>query len=187
VIAPEAEDVQAGAVLRLGLRGFRRQIDQAGVLDVLLDVHGAADRAARRIDGVAALRALARARLPVHDARPWRCAGDILNQDALRAQGAVVEALLVGVLQGLGQVTDDLQALVYVEQLAHLAHFAQQEVEPDRLGVVIEDQRRAEFAVLVVLDLDDARVVDAFEDLELALRLADQRLAGIGVAAAATV
>jgi hypothetical protein len=92
----------------------------------------------------------------------------------------VVEALLVGVLQGLGQVTDDLQALVYVEQLAHLAHFAQQEVEPDRLGVVIEDQRRAEFAVLVVLDLDDARVVDAFEDLELALRLANQRLARIG-------
>jgi hypothetical protein len=51
----EAEDVQAGAVLRLGLRGFRRQIDQAGVLDVLLDVHGAADRAPRRVDGVAAL------------------------------------------------------------------------------------------------------------------------------------
>lgn len=45
---------------------------------------------------------------------------------------------------------------------------------------MIEDERRAEFGVLVVLDLDDARMVDAFEDLELALRLADQRVAGIG-------
>ncbi|WP_291990703.1 hypothetical protein [Candidatus Accumulibacter sp. ACC007] len=42
---------------------------------------------------------------------------------------------------------------------------------------MIEDERRAEFGVLVVLDLDDARVVDAFEDLELSLRLANQRLA----------
>ncbi|HRF73990.1 MAG TPA: hypothetical protein PL117_14570, partial [Accumulibacter sp.] len=67
----------------------------------------------------------------------------------------------MGVLQGLCQVTDDLQALVNVELLAPLlvprlaplvaplvAHFAQQEVEPDGLGVVIEDERRAEFGVL---------------------------------------
>jgi hypothetical protein len=107
-MAPRAEDVQAGAVLRLGLRGFRGQVDQAGVLDILLDVHGAAHRAARRIDGVAVLRAFARARLPVHDARSRRGAGDVLNQYALRAQGAVVQALLVGVLEGLGQVTHDL-------------------------------------------------------------------------------
>lgn len=45
---------------------------------------------------------------------------------------------------------------------------------------MIEDERRAEFGVLVVLDLDDARMVDAFEDLELSLRLANQRLARIG-------
>ena len=138
---------------------------------------GAADRAARRVDGVAALRALARAGLPVHDARPRRGAGDVLHQDALRAQGPVVQLLLVGVLQGLGEVAHDLEALVDAEKLAHLA---QKEVETDRLGVVVEDERWPEFGVLVVLDLDDAGVVNAFEDLKLALRLADQRLAGIG-------
>ena len=136
----EAKDIQAGAVLRFGLRGFRGKVHQAGVLDVLLDVHGATDRAARWIDGIGVLRAFARARLPVHDARSRRRARDILNQDALRAQGTVVQALLVGVFQRLGQVANDLKPLVDAEQLAHLA---QQKVKPDRLGVVIEDERRA--------------------------------------------
>ena len=172
----EAEHVKARAVLGLGLRGLRRQVDQAWVFHILLEVHGAADRAARRVNRVAALRALARAGLPVHDARPWRCAGNVLNQHALRTECTVVQPLLVGVLQCLGKVAHDLQALVHAEQLAHLM---KQEVQADRLGVVIEDECRAELGVLVVLDLDDARVINAFEDLKFALGLAHQRLASI--------
>ena len=61
-----------------------------------------------------------------------------------------------------------------------LAAVAQQVVQAHGLGVVIEDQCRAEFGLLVVLDLQDAGMVDAFEDLELAPRLANARGADLG-------
>ena len=57
---------------------------------------------------------------------------------------------------------------------------AQQVIQAHGLGVVIEDQRRAEFGLLVVLDLQDAGVVDAFEDLELASGLAYACGTGLG-------
>jgi hypothetical protein len=64
----------------------------------------------------------------------------VMNQDALRPQRAVVQALGVGVLQRLGDVAHQLQALGDGEALAAVT---QQVVQAHGLGVVIEDQRRA--------------------------------------------
>ena len=69
-----------------------------------------------------------------------RTAADAVNEDALRPQGAVVQALRVGVLERLGDVAHELQALGDREILSVVA---QQVIQAHGLGVVIEDQRRA--------------------------------------------
>ena len=99
-----------------------------------------------------------------------------MHQDALRPQGAVVEPLGMRVLQRLGNVAHHLQALSNGERLAF---FAQQVVQAHGLGVVVEDQRRAEFGFFQVVDAQDARVINAFEHFELATRLAQAGRAGL--------
>ena len=173
--AAEREHIQARAVRGVGAGRLRREVDHPRVFDVVLDVLGAG----RAVHGVwrCGVTDVARRGLPVHQAQVQRTAADAMDEDALRPQGAVVEALGVGVLQRLGDVAHQLQALRDREVLAVVA---QQVIQAHGLGVVIEDQRRAELGLLVVLDLQDARVVDAFEDLELAARLAHARGADLG-------
>src|SRR5688572_6872101 len=60
-------------------------------------------------------------------------------------------------------------------------------VEPFHVGVVLEDQRRAELGLLVVEDLDDARVLDAFEKLKFATRLPGQGSPGFVVGSSGEV
>jgi hypothetical protein len=76
------------------------------------------------------------------------------------------------VCQFIRDVAHELKALGDGEGLAALA---QQVVQAHGSRVVIEDQRRPEFGFLVVLDLQDAGMVDAFEDLELTARLPNPR------------
>jgi hypothetical protein len=147
-----------------------REVDHPRVFDVVLDVLGAG----RVVDRVrrGGVTDVARCRLPVHQAQVQCTAANAMDEDALRPQRAVIQALGVGVLQRLRDVAHQLQALRDREVLAVVA---QQVIQAYGLGVVIEDQGRAEFGLLVVLDLQDAGVVDAFEDLELAARLANAR------------
>ena len=168
--AAERKDIQARTLRGVGAGRLRRQVDLPQVFDVVLDVLGAGGavpggRHPRFTD-------VARRGLPVHQPQAPRTAAAAIDEDALRPQGAVVQALRVGVLQRLGDVADPLQALRDRQVLALLP---QQVIEAHGLRVVIEDQRRAEFGLLVVLDLEDARVVDAFENLELAAGLANPR------------
>jgi hypothetical protein len=51
-------------------------------------------------------------------------------------------------------------------------------VEADGVGVVLEDEGRPQLVLGVVHGLEDARVLDAFQDLELALGSPRQGLAG---------
>ena len=101
--------------------------------------------AGRAVNGVRrrGLTDVARRGLPVHQPQVQRTAADAVNEDALRPQGAVVQALRVGVLQRLGDVAHELQARWVTER--SLAVVAQQVIQRIGLGVVIEDQRRAEF------------------------------------------
>ena len=76
----------------------------------------------------------------------------------------MVQALGMGVLQRLGHVAHHLQALGDGQACAVVT---QQVVEPLGLGVVVKDERRAQLGLLVVLDLQDAGVVDALQHFKL--------------------
>ena len=168
--AAQREHIEARAVRGVRAGRLRREVDHPRVFDVVLDVLGAS-RAVHRVRRCG-VTDVARRGLPVHQAQVQRTAADAMDEDALRPQGAVVEALGVRVLQRLGDVAHQLQALRDREVFAAVA---QQVIQAHGLGVVIEDQCRAELGLLVVLDLQDARMVDAFEDLELTARLANAR------------
>ena len=86
------------------------------------------------------------------------------------------QLLLVGILEGFRQLPKDGQPLVGVELSALLA---QQEIESSALRVVVEKQGRAEFAFLEIAHLEDAGMIHALENLELARRLPHQRLPGV--------
>ena len=178
--AAEREHVQAGAVGRVAAGGFRGEVDQAGVFDVVLDVAGAGG-VVQGVGGarVGAAGGVARGGLPVRQPQRQRAAlgaGHTVDEHALRPERAVDEALAVGVLQRLGEVAHELQPLRQRQARAVVAH---QVVEPHRVRVVLEQQRRAEFGVLVVLGLEDAGMLDAFEHLEFPPRLPSPRRAGL--------
>lgn len=103
--------------------------------------------------------------MPVHQTQLHRAAVHAMDRDALRTESAVVQALGVGVLQSLCDVANHLQALGNRERLTPLP---QQVVQPDSLGIVIKDQRRAKLGFLQVVDAQDAGVVYALEHLEFA-------------------
>ena len=170
--AAEREHIQARAESGIGTVRLRRQIDHPRVLDVILDMlsAGCAVNRIRRC-GIAGI---AGRGLPVHQAQVERTAADAIDEDALGPQSPVVEALRVGVLERFSDVADELQSLGDREIFPDVP-VAQPMIQTNRLGIVVEDERGAEFGLFVVLDLQDARVVDAFEDFELAARLANPR------------
>lgn len=94
----------------------------------------------------------------------------------MRRQRPVNQLFLVRVLEGFRELPKDGEPLIDVELATPLA---QQEIQPPPLPVVVEQQRRAEFAFLEIANLENAGVIDAFEDLEFPGRLTDQRLPGI--------
>ena len=159
----------------VGTRGLGSEVDKARVLDIGLDMLGAggAVDGAGQAGGVG----LARCGLPVHQLDVQVAAFDAAHQDALRPQSSVVQATGVGVLQHFSDLAHELQALADAQALTVIPD---QVVEPHRLGVAVEDQRGAELGVLVLAATQDAGVVDALEDFELALRLPDARLAFFG-------
>jgi hypothetical protein len=73
----------------------------------------------------------------------------------------------VGVAECLSQLAEEVEPQLRAHPSAPLA---QEQVKAHRFRVVLEDQRRAAFALLEVEDLEDARVVDALEDAERARR-----------------
>ncbi len=158
----------------VGPGGFRRKVQQARVFNIVLNVAGPGGA----VDGVGRRRTahVARGCLPVHQTQ-LHCAGvSAVNKDALRPQGAVIQPLGMGVLQGLGNVSHQLEPLGDGERVALLA---QQMVQPNRFGVVIEDQGRAEFGFFVVIDPQDAGMVDALQHFEFTARLAEPRRTGL--------
>ena len=169
--AAEREDIEAGALRRVGPGGLGRKVDQPWVFDVVLDVAGAGGA----VHGVgrcqiADVAGITCGRLPVHQPDVHDGAVQVMNEDALRPQGAVVKALGMRVLERLRDVAHELKALGDGEGLAALT---QQVVQAHGFRVVIKDQRGPEFGFLVVLDLQDVGMVDAFEDLEFAPRLSN--------------
>ena len=165
---------------RVATGGFRGEVDQAGVFDVVLDVAGAGG-VVQGVGGarVGAAGGVARGGLPVRQPQRQRAAlgtRHTVDEHALRPERAVDEALAVGVLQRLGEVAHELQPLRQRQARAVVAH---QVVEPHRVRVVLEQQRRAEFGVLVVLGLEDAGMLDAFEHLEFPPRLPGPRRTGL--------
>ncbi len=171
--AAEREHVEAGALRRVGPGGFAREVHQARVFGEFLHMAGA-DGAVNRV-GRGRSADVARRGLPVHQSQRQGAGVSPLHQHALWPQSGVVEPLGVGVLERFGQVAHELQALGDGEALAL---FAQELVEPDGLGVVFEDLSRTKFGFLVVVDAQNARVVDAFEDFKLASRLAQPHSPG---------
>ena len=157
----------------IGAGRLRSKVDHSQIFDVVLDVLGAG-RAVHGVwrSGFTDVAGVTCGRLPVHQTQMQRTAADAMHEDALRPESTVVQALRVGVFQRLGDVAHQLQAL---RDRKVLAVVAQQVIESHGLGVVIEDQRRAEFGLLVVFDFQDARMVDAFEDFELPACLANAR------------
>lgn len=107
--AAQGKDIQAGPLGGVGPCGFRGQIQQAQILDVVLNVLGPG----RAVDGVGRTGAadVAGGGLPVHEPQLHGAAVQAMDRDALRPEGTVVQALGVGVLQGLCDVADHLQAL----------------------------------------------------------------------------
>ena len=166
----QGKHIKAWAVGGVGAVGFRGQIDQTGVFDVIFYML----RASSAVDGIG-IACFARSGLPVHQLGGQCSALGAINHDALRPQGTVVQALGVGVFQSLGNVAHQLQALVNRELRATVA---QQVIEPLGLGVVVKHQRGPHFSLFVVVDFQDARVADALQDLKLTSRLANTGCAG---------
>ena len=159
--AAQREHIQAGTVGCVCPGCFGRQVHEAWRFHIVFNVAragGAVNGVGRRRIAGVALRGL-----PVHQLQLRVAAVNALHQDALRAQGPVEHAVRVGVLQGLRHAAHHVQALGEGQPGALVA---QQVVEPLGLGVVVEDQRCAQLGLLVLLDLQDAGVVNAFQHLE---------------------
>ena len=84
----------------------------------------------------------------------------------------MVEPPGMGVLEGLGDVPHQLQALTDVQRLATVTN---QVIQADRVRVIFEQERGTPLGVLVVLAAQDAGVLDAFEHGKLTLSLPDPR------------
>ena len=173
--AAQREDVHLRAMGGVGAGGLGGQVDQARVLDVGLHVQ----RAGGAVLGGpgAGTVGVARGGLPVHQLHARGGGLDVAHQHALRPERAVEEAARVGVLEHLGNAAHQQQALAGVQALAVVTH---QVVQAHGAGVEVEDQRRAELAVLVLAAAQDAAVVDALQHLELTLGPAHQVLACFG-------
>jgi len=85
----------------------------------------------------------------------------------------VVEALLVRVLERLGDLAQKIQADHWADLGPALAHKV---IKPQRLLVVLEDQSRAAVGVAIVKHTQNIRMLDALENLELARGRAHQPL-----------
>jgi hypothetical protein len=88
---------------------------------------------------------------------------DVSSQDALRAERTVVQALGVRVLQRLGDVAHDLQALGDGEAGAAVT---QQVIQAHGLGVVVEDEGRTQLGVFVFPRLQYSGMVDSLKNFE---------------------
>src|SRR5262249_39225717 len=84
---------------------FRCNGDAGRVGQVLVDMQRAGSALGRWQGAVAT-----RCRLPVHNLDPWPFPHRIAHENATRAQGPVVESLLVRVLQSLGYLAQQIQA-----------------------------------------------------------------------------
>ena len=154
---PQREDVgRLGRRLRVEQR-LGGHVDGRLAIDQLLDV----DRGAGGGLG------LADADLPVEDLEPGDLGVGVHDQDALRRQRPVDDPLGVGVADGVGDLAEQLQPRAGRELRPPRRQVV---VEPHRPGLVGEQQRRAELVVLVVAGVEDAGVVEALEDAELARR-----------------
>ena len=111
--------------------------------------------------------------LPVYNLQQRRYRTRVLDEDALRTERAVVKLLLMSVFECFGKLPDKMQALVDVQVSAMIP---QQEIESNRLCIMIKDQSRAELGFLVITNLQDARMIDTLEDLELSRRMPNQCL-----------
>src|SRR5262249_50097653 len=130
------------------------------VFNELLEMRSCRDSAATRGSG------LTGTDLPVVDLQtPYRTGG-IEHEHALRAQGAMHELLLVGVLDRLGQVTQQRETVLDAQSRPVLM---EKVVEPQCVRVMFEDQCGTELLILVVDSAQNGRVIDSFENLELAL------------------
>jgi hypothetical protein len=156
----ETEDVELlAAGVGIGAR-LGRHVGGGRRLDQLAEVEGGRHSAA---GGGAEV---ARTRLPVEDLHAGDGGLRVEHQDALGAQRAVDELPGVRVLEGLGHLAEESQPEVDVEALGV---FDQEVVEADGVHVVLEDEGRPELVLGVVDGFEDAWVLDALENLELAL------------------
>ena len=152
---PEREDVgRLGRQPRV-VQGLGGHVDRRLAIDEVLDV----DRGGRGRLG------LADADLPVEDLQPRDRGFGVHHQDALRRQGPMEDPLGVGVANGIGELSRQLQP---GRRRQGLAAGGQVVVEPHRPGLVGEQQGRAELVVAVVAGVEDAGVVERLEDAELA-------------------
>jgi hypothetical protein len=123
---------------------FGGKVSQCGIVDQLL-------RMDRRTGFHPVLRVVgadaAVSRLPVQDyqarLRRIRCA----DQDARRAQRAVIDPLAMGMAQRLSKLAHHVQLLDEAQRAALLSQVV---VEANRCRIVVEDKRRAALAVLEV-------------------------------------
>jgi len=165
------------SVAALGER-FGRHVDRAGLLDEVGEMtrHRVAEA------GHPGAGSLARGRLPVEDLNVWGARLRVEDQDVLRAQGAVADSLAMGVAQGLGDLTDEIEPATRAKTLPAL-----REVVIQALGAreIVVDQGRAALMLGVAPGAQDPGVADAFQDGVLALGgLADgcaRLLAGPGL------
>ena len=119
--------------------------------------------------------------MPIHQSQLQRTAFNALDQNALWAQGTVIEPICVRVLQRFGNVANKFQALADAEQGSMVT---QQVIKAHRLGIVVKHQRWPQLRVLVVVDFKDAGMINTFKNLELAAGLPASRGARFGARSA---
>jgi hypothetical protein len=114
--------------------------------------------------------------LPVRDLKPWVVGLGIPHQYVLRSEAAVIKSLAVGVTHRLSQLANESEALVEGETGELLAEVA---IKADGVGVVLEDQSRAELRFPIVEDTLDADVLDTLQNAEFPLRHVREPITGL--------
>ena len=167
----EGKHVGLRGPLRAACGRFWCQVELRRVGEVVLDVLRAGCH-----QGTAGAALAAAGDLPVGDLKAGFVAVGVADQHVLRGKAAMVEALAVGVGHRLADLAHQRELL---NERKGLLLLRQETVEAERSGVVLEDERRAEFRLAVVEDTLDAGVFHALQHAELALRRAGEAVPGL--------
>jgi len=153
---------------RVDRAGFRSEIDSGLFVEQVIGMSGRRDVSRTRFGAAEATTA----ELPVEDLQSRAIGVGGRDEDRARAERAMEDLLLVRETECFGELANEVDPLRQIERRAAAA---EEVIQADRLGIVLEDDGTAEIMLVTILDAQDTGVSQVLEELELPDRGSLQR------------